>query len=198
MQSINRRQMLKILGFGAGVVTLGGLTGCTSALLGQDTTQNQVTALSISKAFTRTGRAEEKLNHRLLEKYVKRVKQLAKAMRKELENQPPYPERFQELVKDIQQVDTRIVDLNSEAGVWVAADQDWIELLTQDPNALTLVIADIDQRTANLLKELGFSAEEQNDWSKSYSKRSEEHTSELQSHSFISYAVFCLKKKNKN
>ena len=27
--------------------------------------------------------------------------------------------------------------------------------------------------------------------------RSEEHTSELQSHSFISYAVFCLKKKNK-
>src|ERR1051326_1947284 len=26
--------------------------------------------------------------------------------------------------------------------------------------------------------------------------RSEEHTSELQSHSFISYAVFCLKKKH--
>src|ERR1051326_9547546 len=26
--------------------------------------------------------------------------------------------------------------------------------------------------------------------------RSEEHTSELQSHSFISYAVFCLKKNN--
>ena len=29
------------------------------------------------------------------------------------------------------------------------------------------------------------------------SLRSEEHTSELQSHSFISYAVFCLKKKKK-
>ena len=28
--------------------------------------------------------------------------------------------------------------------------------------------------------------------------RSEEHTSELQSHSFISYAVFCLKKKKDN
>src|ERR1051326_9586174 len=28
--------------------------------------------------------------------------------------------------------------------------------------------------------------------------RLEEHTSELQSHSFISYAVFCLKKKKKN
>src|ERR1051326_9441270 len=30
------------------------------------------------------------------------------------------------------------------------------------------------------------------------SSRSEEHTSELQSHSFISYAVFCLKKKQNN
>src|ERR1051326_9376256 len=30
---------------------------------------------------------------------------------------------------------------------------------------------------------------------KALSNRSEEHTSELQSHSFISYAVFCLKKK---
>src|ERR1051326_9341919 len=28
-----------------------------------------------------------------------------------------------------------------------------------------------------------------------WASRSEEHTSELQSHSFISYAVFCLKKK---
>ena len=28
--------------------------------------------------------------------------------------------------------------------------------------------------------------------------RSEEHTSELQSHWYISYAVFCLKKKKKN
>src|ERR1051326_9241479 len=33
---------------------------------------------------------------------------------------------------------------------------------------------------------------------RSFLIRSEEHTSELQSHSFISYAVFCLKKKNKN
>jgi len=29
-------------------------------------------------------------------------------------------------------------------------------------------------------------------------RRSEEHTSELQSHARISYAVFCLKKKKKN
>src|SRR6056300_2104815 len=33
---------------------------------------------------------------------------------------------------------------------------------------------------------------------KSKNERSEEHTSELQSHSEISYAVFCLKKKKKN
>src|ERR1051326_9528703 len=32
-------------------------------------------------------------------------------------------------------------------------------------------------------------------WSACRPLRSEEHTSELQSHSFISYAVFCLKKK---
>ena len=32
---------------------------------------------------------------------------------------------------------------------------------------------------------------------KAIQDRSEEHTSELQSHSFISYAVFCLKKKKK-
>ena len=31
---------------------------------------------------------------------------------------------------------------------------------------------------------------------KNKEKRSEEHTSELQSHSYISYAVLCLKKKN--
>ena len=34
-------------------------------------------------------------------------------------------------------------------------------------------------------------------WNRTHLFRSEEHTSELQSHSFISYAVFCLKKKNK-
>src|SRR5210317_2427595 len=39
-----------------------------------------------------------------------------------------------------------------------------------------------------------------NDWGEDtdQGKRSEEHTSELQSHSEISYAVFCLKKKKKN
>ena len=36
------------------------------------------------------------------------------------------------------------------------------------------------------------------DYDRARARRSEEHTSELQSHSFISYAVFCLKKKNIN
>src|SRR3546814_7620787 len=35
-------------------------------------------------------------------------------------------------------------------------------------------------------------------WSKSHERRSEEHTSELQTLMRISYAVFCLKKKNKH
>src|SRR6056300_1398416 len=35
------------------------------------------------------------------------------------------------------------------------------------------------------------------DWSSDVCSRSEEHTSELQSHSEISYPVFCLKKKKK-
>src|SRR3546814_8889268 len=35
-------------------------------------------------------------------------------------------------------------------------------------------------------------------WPRSTSERSEEHTSELQSLMRISYAVFCLKNKNKN
>src|SRR3546814_5267721 len=35
-------------------------------------------------------------------------------------------------------------------------------------------------------------------WSQNGGERSEEHTSELQSLMRISYAVFCLKKKNKN
>src|ERR1051326_9226499 len=34
--------------------------------------------------------------------------------------------------------------------------------------------------------------------SREHDVRSEEHTSELQSHSFISYAVFCLKKKTQS
>src|SRR5213075_3591539 len=37
-----------------------------------------------------------------------------------------------------------------------------------------------------------------NRWDRPYCKRSEEHTSELQSRLVISYAVFCLKKKKKN
>src|ERR1051326_9257766 len=40
-----------------------------------------------------------------------------------------------------------------------------------------------------------FDVRELSTW-KAREQRSEEHTSELQSHSFISYAVFCLKKKN--
>ena len=53
-----------------------------------------------------------------------------------------------------------------------------------------MIEARIVETTTNFAKELGVR------WGFQYT-RSEEHTSELQSHSFISYAVFCLKKKNK-
>src|ERR1051326_9484414 len=44
----------------------------------------------------------------------------------------------------------------------------------------------------------GFSYSDFNSQFAGVTVRSEEHTSELQSHSFISYAVFCLKKKKIN
>ena len=44
-------------------------------------------------------------------------------------------------------------------------------------------------------KEFVIYVDAQDSVSTNASIRSEEHTSELQSHSFISYAVFCLKKK---
>ena len=47
-------------------------------------------------------------------------------------------------------------------------------------------------------KEIGLTWEDMNKKNRPRNvARSEEHTSELQSHSFISYAVFCLKKKKK-
>src|SRR3546814_3130334 len=58
------------------------------------------------------------------------------------------------------------------------------------------VDADIDgtyQRVAKALSGAEADAEQQKLWN----ERSEEHTSELQSLMRISYAVFCLKKKNK-
>src|SRR5881296_4272817 len=58
---------------------------------------------------------------------------------------------------------------------------------TRDHNEDRFLVADLSRREASLqpavrVHEIG-------------ERRSEEHTSELQSHSNISYAVFCLKKK---
>ena len=50
-----------------------------------------------------------------------------------------------------------------------------------------LLVSVIFARLADILMSRWFNKNRKN--------RSEEHTSELQSHSFISYAVFCLKKK---
>ena len=53
------------------------------------------------------------------------------------------------------------------------------------------------QGVAILPAELGEVLGVKEELSLSCQPRSEEHTSELQSHSFISYAFFCLKKKTK-
>src|SRR3546814_4678248 len=53
-------------------------------------------------------------------------------------------------------------------------------------------------RFAALDRSLKNAQEAANHFHAERSKRSEEHTSELQSLMRISYAVFCLKKKNKN
>src|SRR3546814_7547399 len=59
------------------------------------------------------------------------------------------------------------------------------------------ILASID--AANPIKDASDARSRLNEFTqdKSYSLRSEEHTSELQSLMRISYAVFCLKKKNK-
>src|SRR3546814_7425688 len=59
-------------------------------------------------------------------------------------------------------------------------------------------LAKLDPRTAGLegIDHLGLIAADAGDDAQSGNDRSEEHTSELQSLMRISYAVFCLKKKN--
>src|SRR5210317_1961941 len=52
------------------------------------------------------------------------------------------------------------------------------------------------QKTAYEISECDWSSDVCSSDLKQKTARSEEHTSELQSHSEISYAVFCLKKKN--
>ena len=60
-------------------------------------------------------------------------------------------------------------------------------------NALTLTAAPISQ-AVNVSDNATYTLTIENTGNR-FHTRSEEHTSELQSHSFISYAVFCLKKK---
>src|SRR3546814_10564626 len=62
-------------------------------------------------------------------------------------------------------------------------------LLTERPDI------DVDARIASLICAFNESVGGVNDDTQGYHDRSEEHTSELQSLMRISYAVFCLKKK---
>src|SRR3546814_9375253 len=66
-------------------------------------------------------------------------------------------------------------------------------------NAVSGISGTIDLRTRRPfdLKD-GFTVSGTGEYARGRDTRSEEHTSELQSLMRISYAVFCLKKKNKN
>ena len=57
------------------------------------------------------------------------------------------------------------------------------------------IVNDLDDDVFNLFQVVIKDAEKLED---GFYKRSEEHTSELQSQSTISYAVFCLKKKTED
>ena len=65
---------------------------------------------------------------------------------------------------------------------------------TSEASHVVLYVVNADETSAELDKSLSFSF---TTLSASAATRSEEHTSELQSQSTISYAVFCLKKKKK-
>src|SRR3546814_5050809 len=73
------------------------------------------------------------------------------------------------------------------------------ELLAQEPDALREIVRSVMQAMleAEMDEALGAGKSERSDARLGY-RRSEEHTSELQSLMRISYAVFCLKKKNNN
>ena len=74
-----------------------------------------------------------------------------------------------------------------------------ILLRVADPERPLLPPGDVFHDVREVLEALtfgGLAARRQDGEFRGAQGRSEEHTSELQSHSFISYAVFCLKKKS--
>src|SRR3546814_8724747 len=72
-----------------------------------------------------------------------------------------------------------------------------VDPLAQPVFAQLHVLFPCSSRLAELLKKTQIVVEEQPQIVDAVAQRSEEHTSELQSLMRISYAVFCLKKKNK-
>src|SRR3546814_3463999 len=95
-------------------------------------------------------------------------------------------------------VTERVVSLNFADGGYVRQGQ-VIATMAHSEEQAQLAAATAQQREAGqqlerirTLKERGFAT------NASLDARSEEHTSELQSLMRISYAVFCLKKKNKH
>ncbi len=80
--SLTRRRMLRAMGVGAGVITLGGLIGCTSieSLIGLGPNQGEVSASSSSTS--ETAKSFAKFDKELLKELKKQVKEALKAQRR--------------------------------------------------------------------------------------------------------------------
>ena len=168
MRQFNRRQMLKVMGVGSASVLLGGLTGCTSLLTPGDPRTSAELGLSAQGAFARTRKAIEGLNKSALRMYSKELKDIFKEARKAYENRSVGRERFQELVKEAQQVDLKIIDLFSEADVWTASDQDWLVLLNRDPHAMQFLATEVARGVNSVSHEVGLSKADKREWIQAY------------------------------
>src|SRR3546814_5113222 len=86
-----------------------------------------------------------------------------------------------------------VVGAVSSAATTMQSNAEGMSALAVETNRQSVTVAAAsEQASANVIT-VAAAAEEQ---SQSVAERSEEHTSELQSLMRISYAVFCLKKKN--
>ena len=102
------------------------------------------------------------------------------------------PCRTIDYVYDVDRVAALLVMIHSEVSEATEALRDLdirMRIVDGKPEGLVVELADVVIRVADLCGALGVSLSDAVD---AKLERSEEHTSELQSHSFISYAVFCL------
>ena len=136
---LTRRQMLKAIGLSTGVVLTGGLTGCTSLLQSKrpSSVMGQLSAMKATKAFRRTREALGKSDMRTIHsnfrdhyRLLQDLASLAKGTRR-----GSTEKETQRLLRQLRELDLRIVDLFSRYNIWSAADEDWMEILSNGSEA---------------------------------------------------------------